>query len=284
MISNVNVKSSDGRNLCVQTFGDPSERAVLFHSGTWEGRTLYPPLIEDAKRFGLFVIGYDRPGYGGSTAQPGRTIADHAADLTAIAKHLEITRLATIGFSGGGSHAVASAVLLPDLIVASVAFCPLRPIETPNVGLISKEEENPRPIFNPLSARPPLEKEREEILAISQEGIKEVNMAFPEKERVSAAFLDFHYGSMKAAIEPGVEGPVDDIRAYYTPWGLDLKTNRIPIGIWHGKADATVPYTHGEWLAANTPRTQVRLTETDSHRSIFENSYDEAMEWLLPHF
>jgi pimeloyl-ACP methyl ester carboxylesterase len=245
---------------------------------------LYPPLIEDAKRLGLFVIGYDRPGYGGSTAQPGRTIADHAADLTAIASHLQITQLATVGFSGGGSHAVASAVLLPDLVVASVAFCPPRPIETPSVGLTAEEEVNPQPIFDPLAARPPLEQEREEILAITQEGILEVNLAFPEKQRVSTAFLDFHYGSMKAAIQPGAEGPLEDIRAYFTPWGLDLNANRIPIAIWHGKADATVSYTHGEWLAENTPHAEIHLTETDSHRSIFENSYDEAMEWLLPHF
>ncbi|MCX6429957.1 MAG: alpha/beta hydrolase [Actinobacteria bacterium] len=278
------MKSSDGRILCVQTFGDPAGRAVLFHSGTWEGRTLYPPLIEDAKRHRLFVIGYDRPGYGGSTAQPGRTIADHATDVTAIAYHLKISRLATIGFSGGGSHAVASAVLLPDLIVASVAFCPLRPIESPSVELNTDEEVSPASTFDPLAARRALEGEREEILAITQEGIMEVNMAFPEKQRVSTAFLDFHYTSMKAAIAPGAEGPLDDIRAYYTPWGLDLNTNRIPIGIWHGKADATVPHTHGEWLAANTPRTEIHLTEDDSHRSIFENSYDEAMKWALPHF
>jgi pimeloyl-ACP methyl ester carboxylesterase len=106
-------------------------------------------------------------------------------------------------------------------------------------------------------------------------------MSFSEKQRVSLAFLEFHYGSMKAALESGAEGCFEDLEAYYKPWDLDLSTNRVPLKIWHGKADVTVPYAHGEWLASNTPNTDLHLTEDDSHRSIFENSFEEAVEWLL---
>jgi pimeloyl-ACP methyl ester carboxylesterase len=67
---------------------------------------------------GLRLIGYDRPGYGGSTPQPGRTVADCAADVRAICAELGIDRLAMWGVSGGGPHLLAWAALLPDLVTA----------------------------------------------------------------------------------------------------------------------------------------------------------------------
>jgi pimeloyl-ACP methyl ester carboxylesterase len=85
---------------------------------------------------------------------------------------------------------------------------------------------------------------------------------------------------MKVALQPGIAGCAEDLEAYYNPWELDLALNRVPIKIWHGKADVTVPYAHGEWLAVNTPHTELQLTESDSHRSIFENSFEAAMDWL----
>jgi pimeloyl-ACP methyl ester carboxylesterase len=36
------------------------------------------------------LIGYDRPGYGGSTSHPGRTVADCAEDVRAICAELRI--------------------------------------------------------------------------------------------------------------------------------------------------------------------------------------------------
>jgi pimeloyl-ACP methyl ester carboxylesterase len=56
-----------------------------------------------------------RPGYGGSAAQPGCSVADCAADVRAICAALGIERLAIWGISGGGPHVLACAALLPDL-------------------------------------------------------------------------------------------------------------------------------------------------------------------------
>ncbi|MDR0343082.1 MAG: hypothetical protein LBI49_08145 [Nocardiopsaceae bacterium] len=42
------------------------------------------PNVTDAADRSLRLISYDRPGYGGSTPQPGRIIADCASDVRAI--------------------------------------------------------------------------------------------------------------------------------------------------------------------------------------------------------
>jgi pimeloyl-ACP methyl ester carboxylesterase len=106
---------------------------VLVHGGTPNSRLLYGPHVELAARQGIRLISYDRPGYGGSARQPGRTIADCTADVRAIAGVLEIDRLAVWGGSGGGPHALACAALLPDLVVAVASLASPAPYGSPGL-------------------------------------------------------------------------------------------------------------------------------------------------------
>jgi pimeloyl-ACP methyl ester carboxylesterase len=78
--------------------------------------TLWPNL-------GLHVVTIDRPGYGGSTALPGRRVSHAAGDVAAVADALGLGRFSTsrragasrrlvVGSSGGGPHALACAAEL----------------------------------------------------------------------------------------------------------------------------------------------------------------------------
>ena len=82
-------RTPDGRTLAIEEAGDPGGHPVLVHNGTPNSRHLYGPAAADAAARGLRLIGYDRPGYGGSTSQPGRTVADCTADVRG---HLRRTR------------------------------------------------------------------------------------------------------------------------------------------------------------------------------------------------
>jgi len=113
------VQTADGRTLAVQENGDPGGIPVLVHMGSPNSRHLYPPISADAAARGLRLISYDRPGYGGSTSSPDRSVADCAADARAICAALGIDRVAMWGISGGGPHLLACAALLPDLVVAA---------------------------------------------------------------------------------------------------------------------------------------------------------------------
>ncbi|MBI4661871.1 MAG: alpha/beta hydrolase [Verrucomicrobia bacterium] len=92
------------------------------HRGTPQSRLLYDLWVEDAQSRGIRLIGYERPGYGGSTAHPGRTVDSAANDVAAIAKELDLNRLLVWGVSGGGPHALACAALLPGLVVAAAVL------------------------------------------------------------------------------------------------------------------------------------------------------------------
>jgi pimeloyl-ACP methyl ester carboxylesterase len=100
------IKTPDGRTLAVEDSGDPDGRPVLVHTGTPNSRHLYGPNVTDAEARGLRLISYDRPGYGGSDPQPGRTVADSAADARAICEALGIGTVPMWGISGGGPRQV----------------------------------------------------------------------------------------------------------------------------------------------------------------------------------
>ena len=103
-----------GGQLMVQDAGPPGGLAVLVYDGSTGSRLLSPAALRQACGKGLRLIGVDPPGYGGSTPRPGRTVADGAADASAIARALGIAKLAVWGISAGGPTALACAALLPD--------------------------------------------------------------------------------------------------------------------------------------------------------------------------
>ena len=113
------VEGPGGRRLLVEVAGPPEGDVVLAHTGTPQSGTVYGPKVVAGAERGLRHIAYSRPGYAGSERQPGRCIADCAADVAAIADQLGIGRFYTVGQSGGGPHALACAALLGDRVRAA---------------------------------------------------------------------------------------------------------------------------------------------------------------------
>jgi pimeloyl-ACP methyl ester carboxylesterase len=127
------VRLADGRILRTQDSGAADGQPVLlFHDGLGS-RLVADPLAAVATHAGLRLLSHDRPGFGGSTAQPGRRVADAAADVTAIADRLGVDRFAVWGTSGGGPFALACAALLPDRVVAAALVSPLAPPDAPGL-------------------------------------------------------------------------------------------------------------------------------------------------------
>ena len=117
----------DGRTLAVLEAGDESGHAVVAIHGTPASGVLWRGLVEDAEARGIRLLGYDRPGYGASDPHRGRTVADAAGDVAAIADALGIDRFAVEGGSGGGPHTLACAALLPDRVVAAASLAGVAP-------------------------------------------------------------------------------------------------------------------------------------------------------------
>src|SRR6188474_2308853 len=88
----------DGRNIEVRTAGPEDGEIVVFHHGTPGAGLPFRPLVESAATRGLRIVTYSRPGYGLSTADPGRKFINAARTQ----RPLGGTTFRNIGWSGGG--------------------------------------------------------------------------------------------------------------------------------------------------------------------------------------
>src|ERR1700746_2007109 len=173
------VHTRDGRTLAVEDCGDPAGRPVLVHMGTPNSRHLYGRNVRDAAERGLRLIGYDRPGYGESSPQPGRTVADCADDVCTICAELGIDRLATWGISGGGPHVLACAALLPDLVTAVASLASPAPVDAEGLDWFEgmgqgNADDIKLQLSDKVAARAKLETEREETLAATADDLAEM--------------------------------------------------------------------------------------------------------------
>lgn len=286
------VRTSDGRVLHVEITGDRRGRPILMHHGTPGSGRAYRLHSADAAERGVCLIGYDRPGFGGSTAQPGRTVADCAADVEAIASALGFDRIGVWGISGGGPHALACAALLPRLVVGVVSLASPAPYDAEGLDYFAgMGQENVDDIQLTLSdearAREKADEDRRRMLDLSLE-----TMVNPFPTLLSpvdaAAFTpevaEYLRGGAHEGLAPGVEGWWDDSVAQLRPWGFELDSISVPIQLWHGRHDRFVPFQHGEWLAAAIPGVEAHLTDEDGHVTLLQRRIPEAHAWLLERF
>jgi pimeloyl-ACP methyl ester carboxylesterase len=122
---------ADGRVLRYQIAGTTHGDPIFLLHGALGSRLVDDALSAAAADAGIRLVSYDRPGYGGSTPHPGRTVAAAAADVAAIADQLDVGRLAVWGQSAGGPSALACAALLPDRVAAAAVVAPLAPYQAP---------------------------------------------------------------------------------------------------------------------------------------------------------
>ena len=267
-------------------------RPVLTLAGTPNSRHLFPGHRELAKRQGIRLIGYDRPGYGGSTPQPGRAIADVAADVRAIADSLELERFAVWGISGGGPHALACAALLSGRAVAVASLASPAPYDAPGLDYYAgmgelNVEDIKLTISNPEAARAKAIEDRKSLLAATPDGIREFmrTLLSPVDAAVMTGALAEHMArNIHDALAPGIDGYWEDGWATVQPWGFALAEISVPLMLWHGRHDRFVPFGHGAWLAEHIPGVEAHLSDDDGHLTLAHRRLPEIHEWLLAHF
>ena len=262
--------------------------AVIVHHGTPMSRLLYGRWVDDAKSKNLRLIGYDRPGYGGSDRHPGRSVADCVADVVAIADDLGIETFATWGISGGGPHALACAALLPDRVVACSSLASVAPYGAENLDFMAGMGEGNIAEFAASlegedTLRPMLEDERQGMAGVSPEDVRTAMstvLSDLDMASFSGPHADYLTAAMNEGLSAGVDGWLDDDLAFVKDWGFDVTDIKVPVLLWQGREDRMVPFEHGEWLARQIPDVEARLRENEGHLTLIENRVPETHAWL----
>ncbi|MFG1926891.1 alpha/beta fold hydrolase [Cryptosporangium sp. NPDC048952] len=261
----MDVRTADGRTL-EAVDGGGTGPVVFWHHGTPHTGALLEPMLAAAGARGLRLVSYARPGYGGSTPLPGRTVASAASDVAAIADALGIERFATMGASGGGPHALACAALLPSRVTAVASIAGLSPYDGDPGWFAGMADDA--------------------ALKSAADG-RDARVRYDETaEFEPASFTEADYAALSgdwaavgkdagAAAASGPVGAIDDDLAYVAPWGFAPATITVPVLVVHGVDDRMVPVHHAERLPASTRW----IRPGDGHISVL-NAYGDALDWL----
>jgi pimeloyl-ACP methyl ester carboxylesterase len=281
----------DGRTLQVLERGDPSGEPVLVHNGTPNSRLLFDRDVARAERQGVRLISYDRPGYGGSTVHPGRTVGDCAEDVRTIASALGIEQLAVWGISGGGPHAIACAALLPDLVPAVCVLASPAPWGAEGLDFFDGMGELNRKDIELMlndadAARAKCEQDRLDMLEATPEAMLETlkTLLSPvDADALTGDLAEHMIVAARSGLAAGSDGWWDDELALMAPWGFELDAIRTPVLLYHGRQDRFVPFAQGEWLAGHIPGVRAVLTDDDGHLTLIDRHLEAIHGWLLEH-
>ncbi len=276
MVTETDLKLSDGRKLHIYDIGPENTLAVFWHHGTPNIGAPPEPLFAAAARLGIRWVSYDRPGYGGSTPDPGRNVASAAADVSRIADALGIDRFAVMGHSGGSPHALACGALLPERVLGVVAASGLAPIDAEGLDWFTgMAASGAAELRAAVQGRAALE-------AYLESTEFDPEIFTPADHAALSGPWSWLNGVVGPAMDAGPDGFLDDDLAYVAPWGFDPAQVTAPVLLLHGSRDRVVPSSHSEWLSHGCPSAELRLCQDDGHISVL-SSGASALEWLQDH-
>jgi non-heme chloroperoxidase len=236
-------KVADGTELFYKDWGPKDGQVIWFHHGwpltsdDWDAQMMFFLLK------GFRVIAHDRRGHGRSTqTDTGNEMDTYAADVIALADHLDVKGATHVGHSTGGgevAHYVARAK--PGRVAKMVLIGAVPPV-------MLKSDKNPGglpiEVFDGIRAG---------VLA----NRAQLYIDFPTGPfygfnrpgaQISQGIIDNWY---RQGMMGGIKAHYDCIKAFSeTDFTEDLKKIEVPSLVMHGEDDQVVPYADSGPLSA----------------------------------
>jgi pimeloyl-ACP methyl ester carboxylesterase len=254
-MSDATFRLSDGRTLGYAEQGDSDGAPILLFHGIPGSRLIRHPDGEIARRLGVRLFTFDRPGIGLSSPQPGRRMLDWPRDVAEFADAQGLDRFTVMGWSGGGPYALATAHELPDRVAHVVLVASV----TPLAGTEFTRELSPDlrrrarvgsllPWFvHAVVVRDARVFARNPVRAIEREFEKgpECDRRILDDPSLKQNWIDSRHETYRQ----GTRGIYAEALLYLRPWGFDPANVRAPITVWHGESDETLSPAMGRHFA-----------------------------------
>jgi pimeloyl-ACP methyl ester carboxylesterase len=266
----------DGRALGYAEFGDLTGKPVFFFHGFPGSRLQRAPGDLIATSLGARIITIDRPGFGLSAFQPGRTLLDWPNDVAALADALEIDQFAAIGLSGGGPYLLACAYKIPRRLTSATIISGLGPLDQPGVNLGMDRSNR---IVLGIAKRTPWWLIRlilAPAVTIVQRGPATVSKYLPasapqvDKDVFARpAVQAMNRADLLEACRNGVDGLSWELVLFTRPWGFRLEDINMKMYLWQGEADTTIPLSMAKYMARTLPDCQARFIPGEGHTLMY---------------
>jgi pimeloyl-ACP methyl ester carboxylesterase len=276
---------ANGVELCVQTFGEANDPALLLIGGAecsmdwWEDELC--ELLAGGRRF---VVRYDLRDTGQSVSYepgaPGYDGSDFVLDAVGVLDASGIARAHVVGISSGGGIAQYLAVEHPGRVAT------LTLIATSPIGPRSAGAPDLPPMSGKLAARftePAPDPDWSDRNAVVDHIVQSL--------RPFAGSLPVDEERQRALVERIVERTVNIESSLKNHWIMDegeplrgrIGELDVPTLVLHGTDDPLFPYGHGEALAAEIPGARLLPLEGMGHELPPRPLWDRVVTAILQH-
>lgn len=274
--ASLQIRLTDGRELGYDEIGDPSGTPILFFHGFGSSRVVRHPDDSIAKELGIRLIAVDRPGIGLSTGLPGRRLLDWPSDVRQLADELGLAGFAIAAWSGGGPYALACAWSMRERVSAVgliSAAAPLSGVRDPDYTYRSHRVATRAADYAPWMIRIAMwrwargqRSDPERHLDEAIESMVEADRAVLEDPQLRAVML----ANAIELYRQGGRGLYDEALVMARPWGFPLEGISVPVCLWHGEADITVPVGMGRHIARTIPGCRATFYPGEAHHLLYD--------------
>ncbi len=252
------VSLRDGRKLGFAEYGPTAGVPVLLFGGA-SGRYLKPCRDELLHKLAVRLIVVERPGYGLSDFQPGRTLLDWPDDVAQLANQLGLARFAVMAGSQGGPYGAVCGFKLAGRLTSLTLVSALGPFDVPGLteGMAPALAMLPKLArYAPFLLRPMQGATVAVIRRKPEAAVKRIFSNLPASDQVILQQPDLIQAFVRdfpEAYRQGGRGAAHDIYVACHPWGFQAAQIRARTLLWQGEADPNVPPVMGRYLAAQIP-------------------------------
>lgn len=276
---------SDGRTLGFAEYGAADGLPVFGFHGTPGSRIMFRLIHEPALRIGLRIIAPDRPGFGHSTFQANRSLAEWPGDVAALAGKLGLAHFGVAGISGGGPYAAACAALLPDRVAVAALISPMGPVCAPegpdSVGSAQHRMFRLFPFLTPAMrgafsvGRLMFMNAPDSMYRLIMARAAPIDRPTLMRQEIRENLLD----GVAEGFALGIQGMIEEVKIFGRPWNLAFEDVRAPVLLWQGTADRNVPVASALRLAELIPGCKLFRIEGAGHYWVFDH-VDEVLSQI----
>lgn len=274
----------DGRTMAARLIGPEYGVPVLTLHGS-PGSRLGPHVGRAALvELGVRLIAPDRPGYGLSDPNEGRTVADTARDLGEVMDQLDLERFEAVGRSGGTPYVLATAALYGARMSGVVSFASLAPKNASIDWTSGMTADNKRKHEAAVQSYDEIIADvRRHAVEMEEDPTHMIDTLWPDlKSSDKAALLaelpdeytmrDIIRAQREGFRQNGI-GWAEDTRALHQDWGVDLQNATSRVILWHGGNDPFASTEHSRWLAKQLPNATLTIDPDASHMTSYLHNY-----------
>lgn len=274
-------KLSDGRALDYISNDVDSQVGILFHHGTPGECTGWQKWFGELTQ--IKAVAASRPGYGLSDRRKSRTVASDSEDQNELLDFLGIKKFVSIGWSGGGPHAIN--MTRNSNCVGAITLAGVGEWGNPDLDFLAgMGPENHEEFGAAVSG----EQDIERWMQNNFETFKNVKgsdliesfgglIGDADKRALTPDVAEADASSYRRALSMGYYGWMDDDLAFVQPFGFKSSEVNKPVLVWQGDDDFMVPKAHSEWLAKHIPTAKLNCVPGHGHISLGESYRSEIL-------